>query len=423
MPLPSITTIQVATVPLAAYLSRSAAILAAAGGSSPLPEINFMNATVILGDGNVGGSGPTVPAISTLQASGAVTHEVWRGTIVQAVTIDPANSNQVDILCVVPAVDGSGAEIGPFWATEFIVTDELGTAMLAGTTLMPKLVTANGSAVDLAFIASVGLSLGTVVLTPPSAAFCTMAQVEAKWNAHLPTAVTPLTQTDATASDGWTERVFGVHLAAKPADAVTDAGSIAALGATRAASDAEFAAGTAAGASTFKTPYPTLEQIAAALLALRTLPSTSVPGTTTVYRNHGTYTFTPPAGVTRVYVKIWGAGGGGGGLTFNTTASGAGAGGGGGYAEGAVNVTPGVGVTVTVGAGGAGGAGSGNATGGAGGAVSFAISLQRCKEMATNRCQKNIRRQNPIPLKNFSAVKYRNYSLIYIILHLIICCI
>ncbi len=208
--LPSIASIQVATVPLPAYLARSAAVLAGAGGVNPPPEINFMQATVILGDGAVSGSGAQVPAISTLQSSGAVTHQVWSGKIVQSVSVDAANSAQVDILCVVPAVDGSGNEIGPFYVTEYVITDELGAAMLAGTTLMPKLVTANGAASDLSFVASVGLTLGTVVVAAPSAAFASMAQVQAAFNANLPTAAAPLVESDTTSPTGWVDRTFGL---------------------------------------------------------------------------------------------------------------------------------------------------------------------------------------------------------------------
>ncbi len=97
----------------------------------------------------------------------------------------------------------------------------------------------------------------------------------------------------------------------------------------------------------------------------------SVPNNITVYNTSGTYTFTPPAGVTRVYVKAWGAGGGGGGLTYGSGASGGGGGGGGEYTEGPVNVTPGSGVTVTIGAGGTGGVGSTNSAGANGGLTSF----------------------------------------------------
>lgn len=81
-------------------------------------------------------------------------------------------------------------------------------------------------------------------------------------------------------------------------------------------------------------------------------------------------TFTPPAGVTRARVRVWGAGGGSGG-TFGTGAGSSG-GGGGGYAEGIVAVTPGTGVTVTVGAAGAAGtSAAANLPAGTGGTSSF----------------------------------------------------
>ena len=74
-------------------------------------------------------------------------------------------------------------------------------------------------------------------------------------------------------------------------------------------------------------------------------------------------TFTPGAGVNKVFAEVWAGGGGSGGTNAGTT-NGAG-GGGGGYANGILAVTPGVGVTATVGGGGGGGvAGGGGGTGG-----------------------------------------------------------
>jgi hypothetical protein len=88
----------------------------------------------------------------------------------------------------------------------------------------------------------------------------------------------------------------------------------------------------------------------------------------TVYSTPGTATFTPPTGVTKVYVTVIG-GGGGGGATASCSGSQisfSGGGNGGSRGSGVVTVTAGVGVTVTVGAGGAGGVPSGpnGATGG-----------------------------------------------------------
>jgi len=81
----------------------------------------------------------------------------------------------------------------------------------------------------------------------------------------------------------------------------------------------------------------------------------------------GTTTWTVPAGVYRVKVRVWGGGGGGAGS--NSAAYGSGGGGGGGYAEKRVAVTPGQAITVTVG--GQGPAGNYVSSGGAGGTSSF----------------------------------------------------
>jgi hypothetical protein len=75
--------------------------------------------------------------------------------------------------------------------------------------------------------------------------------------------------------------------------------------------------------------------------------------------------FTVPAGVNRVRVRLVGGGGAGGGGSATTVGAGGGAGG---YAEGNFSVTPGQVVAVTIGAG---GVGSVNAAGAAGGTTSF----------------------------------------------------
>lgn len=63
--------------------------------------------------------------------------------------------------------------------------------------------------------------------------------------------------------------------------------------------------------------------------------------------------FTVPAGVTKVFVEVWGSGGAGGGAGSETYSFGAG-GGGGGYGAEFIEVTPGQEITVTIGAGGSG---------------------------------------------------------------------
>ena len=83
----------------------------------------------------------------------------------------------------------------------------------------------------------------------------------------------------------------------------------------------------------------------------------------TVYTSSGT--FLPPAGVTKVFVEVWGGGASGGGYS---SSSGSG-GGSGGYSAGFVTVTPSVSVTVTVGTGATSSASDGNASSFAGGST------------------------------------------------------
>jgi len=85
-----------------------------------------------------------------------------------------------------------------------------------------------------------------------------------------------------------------------------------------------------------------------------------------VFSSNGT--FTVPAAISRIFVRLWGAGGGGGGVGGG--GGGASGGAGGGYAEGWYTVTPGASITVTIGAGGALGNGTPTA-GGSGGTTSF----------------------------------------------------
>lgn len=66
-------------------------------------------------------------------------------------------------------------------------------------------------------------------------------------------------------------------------------------------------------------------------------------------------TFTVPANVTQIEVKVWGAGGGAANYGTSGSGSGAGAGGGGGYCEKLISVSSGDIILVTVGTGGAGG--------------------------------------------------------------------
>jgi hypothetical protein len=88
-----------------------------------------------------------------------------------------------------------------------------------------------------------------------------------------------------------------------------------------------------------------------------------------VWRTAGTYTFTVPNGVTKVWAQVWGGGAGAGGASSTTSTGGTG-GGAGGFTSGIFGVTPGQQIPLTVGAGGTPGAAAGG-TGGNGGTSSF----------------------------------------------------
>jgi hypothetical protein len=401
------------------YLDRLAAIQASQGSANPLPAVDFTRATVRIGDGNGG-----VPNLSDIVAGGRLVRQVWSGQIVQSVTTNQSNAAQVDILCVIPAIDASGVEIGPFWVTEFIITDELGAPMLAGVTVAPKFTTQEGAAVDLAFIASVGYSEGAVILAAPTAAFVTALQVAQMINAHQPTAQAPVTQTDTLGVDGWLRRVFGLRPARQPSADVAEAD---ATGFGRVATDAEFAAGQAAATAAFKCPWPSLAQIKTAIssvalasglgvaiggdkklnLAYASLPANSSPARGDVlarmipasgatppmhvsmtidqllslvaaqappsrpvasYTAAGTYTFVAQVEGWFLFECVGagaGGAGGGGGLTFS-----GGGGGSGGTSRRWVYLLAGQSVTLAVGQGGGGGPAVDGGAGGPGGSTS-----------------------------------------------------
>ncbi len=333
-----------------------------AGGAA----LNIAGGTLVVGDGN-----GSVPALSTLIADNGVTHEVWRGQTISSVSIDGVTPNQLDIECVIPAAI-NGVEIGPFSVTEFAILDALGNCCVVGTTNLQKTVSAQGQTSDLAWIAAIVLSAaGAVTVTPPSAGFATMTQVIQGVNANLPSCVAPLTKTDTVNPVGWIDRIFGIVKASQPADA-TAASDAAAMGVGRAATAAEFAAG-APEVGGFSWPWPTLQQIFAALAAL----TTYVDGKTNLthgdmsYSVAGIYSWTCPSGVFWLEeCVVTGAGGGGGG---GTSTQGGGNGAAGGTARGRVAVTPGTIYTIIVGAPGAGGAAGVNS--GGSGALSSAFGL------------------------------------------------
>ena len=94
-----------------------AAQQAVPAGAAP---VNLLGGSLKVGDGN----GAT-PTISQIIANGGVLHQVWAGAPT-SVAVDAANTGQIDIGCLIPTVDGSGNEIGPFNVTEFAIYDATG---------------------------------------------------------------------------------------------------------------------------------------------------------------------------------------------------------------------------------------------------------------------------------------------------------
>ena len=258
---------QLAATSVTAYFTqRDAAITASGSTSTPLPDFNFAQGTVAIGDGN-----GAVPPLSTLLGQNGLVNARASGQWVTAVNIDSANASQIDITINIPNMV-NGVELGGFTITEFAVSDELGQWCLFGTTNVPMLLSTEGQVTTVAIVASILISsTANAVISPPSAGFITEAVMEAAINAHLPTATAPLTQTDTTDAQGWDHRVFGLQAASQPvADPPSAAQDAAAWGYGRAATQTEFNNG-APTAGRFAWPWPTLQQVKAAIASLLTL--------------------------------------------------------------------------------------------------------------------------------------------------------
>lgn len=93
---------------------------------------------------------------------------------------------------------------------------------------------------------------------------------------------------------------------------------------------------------------------------------------TQAWLTHGSYSFTVPAGVTRLYIPgLVGAGGGGGGGNGPGVTWSSGGGASGGFCSGYATVTPGQVIPIIIGQGGAGGAAGNGLSGSTGGTTSF----------------------------------------------------
>lgn len=97
--------------------------------------------------------------------------------------------------------------------------------------------------------------------------------------------------------------------------------------------------------------------------------SQTPPRNIATYATAGITNFTVPAGIYKIFARVWGGGGGGGGIAGVGNAGGGG--GAGGYTEGWFDVVPGQVIVITVGAKGTAGAASNSGSAGTGGTSSF----------------------------------------------------
>jgi hypothetical protein len=231
-----------------------AAQQAVPAGGAP---VNLLGGTLKVGDGN-----GVVPTISQLIANGGVLRQVWAGAP-NSVTVDASNTGQIDVGCLIPTVDGSGAEIGPFNVTEFAIYDATGNLAIVGTTNLQKTTSAQGQLMTLQWNACyIAAAASAVTLQPPTGSYPTLGAIQTAL-AGLLSVLSPLSLVKTVLSSGWTSWQIAINKAFQPADA-TGAQDAAAMGVGRAATNAEFAAG-APEAGGFAWPWPTLQQVSAAL--------------------------------------------------------------------------------------------------------------------------------------------------------------
>jgi len=275
-----------ATQVTAYYLARDAAITASGSSGSPAAPFNFIAGNFAVGDG-----GGTVPALSTLIATGALVNEVWSGETISGVAQDTTSANQIDITCVVPDTQG-GVEVGGFTIREFAVYDELGHLCVVGVTNIEKTLSTEGQINTIMLVVAIATaSTNNVVITPPTANFMTQAQVDAEITALMPTANAPLTRTITVDTLSREHAAFGIVNASEPAaDPPSAPQDLAALGAGRPATAGEFAA-FAPTAGRFAWPWPTLQQLGALVTYLQGLISAiHIPGALTpLFLSGGNY--------------------------------------------------------------------------------------------------------------------------------------
>lgn len=157
---------------------------AEAGGK----QIEFKS--FVLGDGN-----GAIPTLGAIEAHG-IARQVYAAPILSA-SINPGNVQQLDITCPVPAVDGDGHAIGPFWIREVAILDENDDIVCVANTQLEKTTAANGQVSSFNLKVSVAIADDDPVIVTPATVYATSNDIT-EIDAALASFLAALAQADQT---------------------------------------------------------------------------------------------------------------------------------------------------------------------------------------------------------------------------------
>jgi len=144
----------------------------------------------VLGDGN-----GAIPTLGQIEANG-IAHQVYAAPILSA-SVNPGNAQQIDLVCPLPAVDGSGNPIGPFWIREIAILDEQGNVVVVANTQIEKSTAASGQVASFNLTISVSIDDATPLILTPAVTYATSDDVLAI-DAALASLLRAIAQADQT---------------------------------------------------------------------------------------------------------------------------------------------------------------------------------------------------------------------------------
>ncbi|MBB4199050.1 hypothetical protein CCR94_16275 [Rhodoblastus sphagnicola] len=159
-------------------------VTAAEAGGAKVQFVSFA-----VGDGN-----GAVPLLGSIE-SGLI-HMVYAAPIMSA-SVNPGNLQQIDIVCPLPAVDGSGNAIGPFWIREVAILDEQGNVVVVANTQIEKSTSATGQVSAFNLTVSVSVDDATPLILTPAVTYATSDDV-LSIDAALATLLQAIAQADQT---------------------------------------------------------------------------------------------------------------------------------------------------------------------------------------------------------------------------------